>query len=444
MRTTGTTIFLLACLMCWQGAMAQNGMILYPMADLPQRNKLNPALPYYGKGAVSIPFISSPHVALSNSAFAYSDFIRSDGDSLYMDPGNIVGKMDDRNLLHAVAETNVFGFSLKLGPGSFSFEVTEKASLFLSYSKEMMEFIWKGNAASLGETTELELDLDFTHRRDYALGYALRVNRDLFLGARLKYIYGMENAHAGRAYASLETDANTFALTATTSVAIHTSGLESNTFDEFDMNEYLWERDNKGWGVDFGFQYFVSDRLGISASVLDIGKINWRSHVLSYEGITSDGEFTYAGVDVEDFFAGNNGASDVFEEVLDSLESAFDITENENAYQTSLPTQAYFGVSYAANPGNTFHVLAHTVRFDDRTYADFSLSYTKRLGKWFSISPGLTLLNGNLNPGLGAVLSLGSFQFYLVSDNLPGVVYPQRSRNIDARAGINFVVGRGS
>ena len=63
-------------------AAAQQNMMLYPLADLPQRNQLNPALPYFGQGAVSIPLVSSPYVSFSN-AFRYSDLIRRDADDVW-------------------------------------------------------------------------------------------------------------------------------------------------------------------------------------------------------------------------------------------------------------------------------------------------------------------------------------------------------------------------
>jgi hypothetical protein len=189
-------------------------------------------------------------------------------------------------------------------------------------------------------------------------------------------------------------------------------------------------------------QYALSERLHVSASVLDLGKIGWRSHVENYSGRNTDEEFTYAGVDVEAFFSDTSGASDVFQDILDTLESAFDIGQDQAPYKAGLPTQSYFGIGFTPREGHDFQLLAHTVRFGGRTYADFAFSYCRRLGKWFAVTPGITLLDGQFNPGLGTVLSLGSFQCYLVSDNLFGVLYPQRARHVDVRAGINFVVGR--
>jgi hypothetical protein len=176
--------------------------------------------------------------------------------------------------------------------------------------------------------------------------------------------------------------------------------------------------------------------------VLDLGSITWRSHTDTYVSRQKDGEFTYAGIDLDAFFADTSGASEVFDHLLDTLESAFGITQKHGAYVTGLPLQSYLGLAYVADPRNAFHLVGHSLRFDGRTHVDLSVSYVRRLGRWFAVSPGLTYVGQALHPGLGTVLSLGSFQFYLVTDNVYGVFYPQRARNVDVRGGLNFVVGR--
>ncbi len=422
-------------------AAAQSGMLLYSIADLPQRMQLNPAMRYFGDGAVAIPFLSSPYLSMSN-AFAYSDFIRhSADDSLYMDPANMIGKLGDANYLHASAGTDLFGFGIRLGASYVGFGITERVDLQASYSKELMEFLWKGNAASLGTQALLDLGVGFTHRRDYALTYSLQL-KSWAAGVRVKYLYGMENISVEQSRVTLLTNPNTFALTATSNIRINTSGIESNTFDEFAPGEYLFGRDNGGWGMDLGGRVFLNERWNVSASLLDLGSITWRSHTDNYISRNTDDEFTYSGIDVNAFFTEPSGASELFDHVLDTLEDAFEITHKQNAYSTGLPVQSYLGVTHVPDSANSFHLLAHTIRFDGKTYVDWSVSYVRRFGRWFAVSPGLTWINGRVNVGLGAVFSLNSYQFYVVSDNVYGMIYPTRSRTVDARAGVNFILGR--
>ena len=57
------------------------------------------------------------------------------------------------------------------------------------------------------------LGFDFTHWREYAVHWVHDVHHKFSYGARLKYLYGMENFTTDVSYMGITTDQNTHALT---------------------------------------------------------------------------------------------------------------------------------------------------------------------------------------------------------------------------------------
>ena len=49
--------------------------------------------------------------------------------------------------------------------------------------------------------------------------------------------------------------------------------MQQSGFSEGYINNYLFNRNNRGLGLDLGFNYHVSDKLLLEASVLDLGFI---------------------------------------------------------------------------------------------------------------------------------------------------------------------------
>ncbi len=188
---------------------AQQNLTLYNMEVVPQRMYANPAFfPSYSKVNIGLPIISSGYYNLSNSGFKYSDLIRHRADdSLIVDFDNMLSKLKDNNYLTVAVIPDLlsFGFVVKKN-NYFSFNISEKVNFRFRYPKGFMEFIGKGNGGVLGQEVKFNFGIDFTHYREYGLGYSRKVNDKLTLGGKLKYLYGMENVWTEKSDISLTTD----------------------------------------------------------------------------------------------------------------------------------------------------------------------------------------------------------------------------------------------
>jgi hypothetical protein len=437
------TIVILSLLLTADVA-AQPNMMLHRFEALPQRNAVNPAMYFDGNLSFGLPLMSNSYLSVSNSAFKYSDLIRrSSDDSLYIDTENMLSKLKETNSLNLSAGTDLFHAGVKVKSSYFGFVMTEKLHFHFNYSKGLMEFLTKGNGAYLGETVNLATQVYLEHRRDYALTYSLELSRKLTIGLRIKRIYGMENISVESAGATIYTDPNTLAITAQPDIMINTSGIESNTFGDFVMSQYLFDRSNWGWGYDFGFVSSLNERWSISSSIVDLGKIQWQSLVDNYKSIKSNESFTYNGVDLNQFWNDTAGAGAVFQSLMDTLASGLDIRHSNRTYTTKLPVQNFTGVNYKINEKHEASLLLHLIRYPEQMQVNASLQHQWQPLKWLDLVSGLSMINKSIfNLSLGTCISLEDYQFYFMSDNLPGSIFPHNSRNVSLRAGINFIIGR--
>ena len=171
-------------------ASSQQNFTLYNMEMVPQRMYSNPAFIPFSDINVGIPMLSSQYFNFSNNGFKYSDLIRHTGDSLSVDYGNMLSKLAKNNYVNAAYQPDLLSFGFRIKKNYFSFNATEKINFSFRYPKNFMEFIWKGNGGLLGEEVKLNFGLNFTHYREYAVGYAREVNDKLTVGGKLKYDNG--------------------------------------------------------------------------------------------------------------------------------------------------------------------------------------------------------------------------------------------------------------
>src|SRR5690606_1193283 len=328
---------------------AQQDLGMFNLNEIPQSSYSNPANQFNGKFYLGLPAISSNYFSASNSGFAYSDFIRKRGDSLLADFDNMIDKIGDDNYLSIFSKVDLLSFGFKIGKNTqLMFNVSENAYFRLSYPKDLIRFIYEGNAAFEDNTANLEgVGVSLNHYREYSVGLSHQLNEDLRIGARIKYLYGMENIYNERSDISVVTDPETYEITARSDLSIKTAGL-TDDIDEETM-DYLTGRGNTGFAFDLGANYQLNEKISLNASVIDLGFIKWNDYTKSY---SNDGEFNYSGIEI-DAFAGDQGArSDdetSFDRVLDSLEEAMNIDTNTSSYSAPLTTRMYIGGNYALN-----------------------------------------------------------------------------------------------
>ena len=130
------------------------------------------------------------------------------------------------------------------------------------------------------------------------------------------------------------------------------------------------------------------------------------------------------------------------EDMIDTLQSAFDVTVSQQAYSSLLPAQLFLGGSYQLKEHLSLGVVNRNLFLRSKVYSSFTLSATADLNKRLQATLSWSYLNRSIR-NIGAVLALQGkgFQFHLASDNLLGFFQPFDTRTIQFRAGFNVLFG---
>ncbi len=423
---------------------AQQDLTMYNMEMIPQRMYANPALIPLSRINIGLPVFSSLYFNFSNSGFKYSDLIKHRGDSLYLDYDNMLSKLSKNNYFSTAIQPDLLSFGFRIGKNYISFNATEKINFQFRYPKNFMEFVWKGNGGLLGEEVKFNFGVNFIHYREYGLGFAREINDKLTVGAKFKYLYGMENVWTEKADVSLTTDPNDFSLTAKSNIIINTAGVDSSSTSDINVKDYLLKKKNKGMGIDLGGVYKLTNKITLSASVIDLGFIKWKDGVSNYVSNDPNGQFTYQGLDLNQVF-NSDSTNNPTSVITDSLSKIFKINTVHNEYKTKLSTKIYLGANYNFAEKSNAGLLIYSQIFDKSIHPGLALSFNQRVGRWFNVSASYSIYNRSYNNvGLGIAISGGPVQYYIVSDNVLGSFFPQNTKNLHLHFGFNITLGRES
>lgn len=468
---------------------AQQDFILYHMPSIPQITQVDPASFPDSKLDIGLPIISSIYGSAFNTGFSMGDIFTQNANGIMMpDVDNAISKMKSENFFILNGSTDLIFLGFKKGSNFFSFNVTEKIDFTFNYPKDLIIMAMEGNGNNLlGKRASFDgLGFDFTHWREYAVHWVHDVHHKFSYGARLKYLYGMENFTTDVSYMGITTDQNTHALTFDMNFDFRTAGLPlvlidgdsslpaigaidlndstmmyQSGLDGSNINNYLFNRNNQGLGIDFGFNYHINDKFLLEFSVLDLGFINWNSYTANTE--LAAWNYTYDGVGNPISLFGDGTSVDFLNDVLeDSIEESLlnNYQYSTPSYSTSLRTKIYASMEYVVDHNNFVSLSFYSSFVRKRWRRGLGVAYNYHLGNFLSATASYSIYNRSYsNLGAGLTLNLGPFEIYMLTDNILafGVLNPNQNlssssdaftvetkkvRNGQFHFGINLTFGR--
>jgi len=422
---------------------AQQANTLYLMHAVPQSNLLNPAIQIQCKYYVGIPILSSLHLNYSNTAFTYNQLASQDTWNIEKVSGQ-THRMDlytGEFQLHPVS----LGYRHKLL--YFTFNVAEKAQLYQTIPGNMVQMAVHGNGAMVGETSRFDgFRPGGYHSREYSMGISKVLGPYLTAGLRAKLLFGKANLTTGNTRLRASTAEENFAVLLETDYRLNSSfpmtltedaegNITGAELDEIDMARYLMNRGNMGFGLDFGLVYKYMEFITLSASVLDLGLIRWKTDLNNIHGI---GDFEYTGTDLSTEIISN----DFLNEMLDSIINTIDMTTTHEPYTYTLPTQIFLAGSYRYSEKIAIGLVNRNVIYKSKVHSSFTLSAQADLAEKFMGTVSWSYLNNSLlNLGIGIAYHGKGIQFHAVTDNLSGFFYPFDTRTLNLRVGFNLLLG---
>ncbi len=411
----------------------QSNMLLYNFDAVAQSLHVNPSLQQQSKVWVGLPGISGISLDYQNSGFSLLD-IFEEGTDINDNIRKTLGEMDDASGLFLNSTIDLLGIGFKAGKGYFSLGAQQSIDLKMKWPTQLLTFAYEGNAIPRNRVMSLEsYNAEFNIRTNYYLGYQRAIGEKWRVGGRLKYIIGQGHGYVDRMNGRITTT-SVSDLVIDTDILIRSSGV-ANTEDDIEVMDLVFS-DNRGFGVDLGATYTVNQRLSFSVSALDIGSINWESDNREY---SSKGTFTFDGVDAD--LADDDPIKD-FDDLVDSLEAAFDFSESVGVgYKRSLPSHYYVSGNFHLNEKHSLGALYHLRTWDGDAFHDIGFNYVGKLARGFQATVGYSLINGDAsNVGVGLSTKLGPMQFYVMSDNVLGAVNYASLQTTNVRLGLNIAI----
>ncbi len=426
---------------------AQKNYTFYALDNTAQSHYLNPAFKPSANVYVSFPLIPMQSFGVSNSGFNLNHLLhkRAHDDSLQFDPAQVVSKLGKRNFLTFESYNELFAFGFRVKKNYFSFGITNRLNANFIYTKDLLQLAVEGNGESfLGKRASFDkTGINLNSYVEYAVGFNREINNKLAVGARVKLLSGIVNLNTKETKFGLHTHETTFDLTVDGSATINTSGIkpfyDTLAPDDYNPSKNAYNFKNFGLGIDLGATYKLTDKIKVSASLLDIGFISWKTDNATF--ITNDVDYRFEGIYLNQFL--KDTAEVVFEQLQDTLENVFSQVENNDQYTTGLATRFYLGGTYDLTKSINVGATLYSEVIKSRYRAAVIVSGTVKLKSWLSATVNYSQYARSFgNIGAGLSLRGGPIQFFVASDNVLAFFVPQKSKNFHAAFGINLLFGK--
>ena len=412
-----------------------------------QSNHTNPAFMSKLNVVIALPNFYTETAA---KGLKYGDLITRNEKGSTINVNDLLTKLPAQNAIINQQQIDILNVGFRVKKAFISLGMSSKSNFYLGYPTSLLDLAWNGNSKFIGKTVDLSLDIESYLLSEKYLGVAYQLNDKLAIGFRAKALSSRFGISTERHVLSLYTDPDVYQLTLKSDYRISASNLGEyagkGSFSTTDiLNGNFATKDaisggaNKGFSLDLGATYKVSEKLELAASVVDlVGKINWKNNVIN---LSNKGESTFKGLD---FGVILRGDTTTYKKVMDSLAQKFDFaTTNEN-FVSKLPLKTYLSATYKVSKKLQLGALFFTENYKQKTQAAFALNATTYISGWLNIGASWAYRQGSAaNIGINAVGKLGPIQVFAIADNiLPIVRLDKSALNVNGRIGMNIIFGK--
>ena len=424
----------------------QSDLTFYHLNDAtPQSSLHNAAFFPDAEFYFSLPGLSGLNVKMNN-AFSYNQLMKpvEGTDSVKVDVNGVLEELKEGDNLRLSGDVSLFQFGIRVGDKAFTLFYNMRYNGGMRYPTQFLNYFVNGNGNFIGERVEeKEISGGGIAFSELGVGYSqdflILEDKRLTVGARLKYLQGIAHVSASKnASVTMFTDPATYDL----SVVFNNASFRTAGFNELEGDDtagYLigfGKNKNTGFAVDLGAELEINERLTGYLSVNDLGFINWKQDVESYTFVNN--EIVLNGFDdLEDIDFGQ------------ALEDSVDVWSvrdtTSESFRTPIGTRVIMGATYSVfNNGS----VAGSISYNGSSYGSseigFGVGYTHQFGKTLTLST--SVVKEQFRPvkvGGGFMVRFGLLQLYgSFDDIMNGVKSPADLRSMDARIGLNFLIGR--
>ena len=428
---------------------SQHNLTMYNMHTLPQRIQANPAQISDSRFFVSMPGLSSVHVLYGNNGFKVKNLVSvTDSNKLRIHPLNFYNALNKDNSISVDLDYDLFFLGFKIRKSFFTLSLGEKVRTQVSFPKDFFGLLVIGNGGSnLGKELNFNFGYDMMIYNDISATYSRSFIKDkLRVGAKFSYLNGLVNVNTVKSDFFFKTHPEDFHYTVRTDIHVNTSTIVdtlNRTFEAENFDPNILKSKNRGRGLSFGATYQLTKRFVLTASVIDIGYIDWVDNVQNYKTADPSKDVEFYGLKFSDLFTDSADYNETINDFTDTLKENFKIKSTYETYRTALPSTFYLGGNYWITKRHNFGLLMFGKYYQKKFEPAITLSYNGKLTRVLGVSVSYSMINKSfVNGGVGFTINGGPFQYYAVADNLLGIVKFRNANTIDFRTGINFTFRR--
>ncbi len=449
---------------------AQDGTTLHFMRLNPYSKYSNPSTFLQYNGHIGIPAISNINMALTNSSLQYKVIFGEDnnGSITTLKLNDLADHLSEKNnFLNTSFAINIIDFGFRVKRMHFDFSYRIRSEEYLSFNRDFIALPVHGNMyyANQNKTATPELKLSLNAFQEFSFGIQAEITPQIYIGVRPKLLFGLAHAKTQNFKASLYTDPDDYSLSlsynidADLSCAIpysidkDSSGKTAFNFspDEFPSQ---WQNafKNAGAAIDLGFTYRINNMFGISASVLDLGFICWKTNNYHIQGQVSesgpyydDGSFIFDGLTTDDF-QDDDDSQNILNTILEYFPVNFEQPKMTHMLAGRFLVEGYCNVGKY----HRFSALFQGRIVNKQFLPSFTVAWNGTFLNYFDLCVNYTIAKRSYgNIGLGIGLNLAVFHIYVATDNILAICTsksPQRSllnaRNANIQFGFVFDWGK--
>ncbi len=437
----------------------QSELTLYHMTNIHQSSYTNLTAKSDFKFSLGLPGISSMYAGFANTGFSLVkdlyDSVATDG--TYRLSTKFIDAMQNKNVIYTGTSVDLLSFKVKWRSAFITFNISDKFDFRLMYPQDLFRFVQNGNADKIGQTFEFSnIRLNAVYYREVGLGFTKEINDKWTIGIRPKLLFGIANVWTQKSTTTLYTgkdvgEANFLRLQSNIVINTNLDSANLSNLDKQDqLTKFLTGSNNLGGAIDLGVAYKINKRLTVSGSLNNLGLIRWKEGVKNYK---LDGDVTFKGIQLDNINTSDTNLLKL-ETLADSISKKVVFDTTSNVYNQRLIAQSYLAVNYQVFRNTTINGLFFADYFVGIRPA-FSLGVVQKIGKIVNLSVTYSAQHRRKdNLGIGLMLKPGSFQFYVISDNLTPIIRSLDlgtgeldfakidGKNLNIRLGMNLVFGR--
>lgn len=437
--------FVLLSMLIGSTAHAQQEFSLFTSEKLWAANALNPAhFPQEKRFAIGLPVwtLEMGH----SGGISYNDLLRRENNRIFLDPGVALDKLKDQNNLFFQQRVDVLSGGFRAGQWHWQGGYSLHTQAAATYPKQLAQVLWNGNAPFIGQTLNIGPALDVQSWQTLYVGAGRRFGL-IEVGARLKFLSGFNTVRTvkGAQTATLFTDPDVYQLVVAANYEFQSSGfLTTDADSDFGFTPIINATHsffrNTGVGLDAGMRLDLNPRLSLTASVLDVGAgIRWRDDQAGT--YRSQGTYRYEGQTLKGASITQGTGNFNLKNPLDTLADIFQFKHTATSFRTSIPTRFYAGLTWQAADKWKFGATVFHQALPLQAATGVGINVRWQPARWF----GAGLLYSYQNRtgsqlGTQLIFTPGPVQFFVLSDNLLGLLSPFASAHVQGQLGLSIVL----